>query len=229
MSTSLLNRREAVAALLSIGGAGLLSACGDAGEPAAKPAASTAYADGTNYFSASEMALIGALADTIIPATDTPGAVEAGVPAVLQGLASDWGDDNFRRYWREGLERIGGRLRAEAGRDFAELSPARRESLLAKLDAEAFAPAPETDITGDEDQTAYGDATEDSPPEEPAVDPEVVEAGLRNAFYRTFKNTAASAYYMSEAGASEELAYEAVPGEWIADAPISQYPKTWAT
>jgi len=48
-------------------------------------------------------------------------------------------------------------------------------------------------------------------------------------FYRDLKSTAATAYYMSEIGASEELAYEAVPGDFKGCVSIADYPKTWAT
>ena len=228
MGKAILNRREAVAALLAISASSALVACNDATEAGGTAEVSADYADEGVFFSASELALIGALANTVIPDTDTPGAVAAGVPEVIQGLASDWGDDNYRKYLRGGIAGLGKRLRADAGRDFADLSPARRESLLARIDADAFAPAEPVPAPSGE-ETAYGDAEDMTAPAEvgEAADRRRREAG-RN-FYRDFKNTVATAYYMSEVGATEELAYEAVPGEWIGDAPLSQYPKTWAT
>jgi len=43
------------------------------------------------------------------------------------------------------------------------------------------------------------------------------------------KRTIATAYYMSEVGASEELNYDPVPGDWRADVPFSEIGKAWAT
>ena len=228
MASPILSRREAVASLLAIAGASALTACRDASENGGVADVSTDYAAGANFFSGAEMALIGALADTIIPDTDTPGAVAAGVPGVIQGLASDWGDDDYRKYLRGGLAKLGDKLRQEAGQAFADLSPARRESLLAAVDARAFAKA-ETKVDSEQtatedDEAGYGSADGETIPDE-AIDADA----LQNEFYRAFKNTVATAYYMSEIGATQELAYEAVPGEWIGDAPLSEYPKTWAT
>jgi gluconate 2-dehydrogenase gamma chain len=44
--------------------------------------------------------------------------------------------------------------------------------------------------------------------------------------YREVKSSIATAYYMSEPGATQELRYEATPGDFDGDAPMG---KTWAT
>jgi gluconate 2-dehydrogenase gamma chain len=44
--------------------------------------------------------------------------------------------------------------------------------------------------------------------------------------YRDVKSTIATAYYMSEPGATQDLRYAAVPGDFNGDAPVG---KTWAT
>ena len=146
------------------------------------------FASIKGFFSVEEMALITALADTIIPTTDTPGAVAAAVPEQIQSLGTLWGDDNYRRYWRGGLRNINSKL---AG--FADKSPEERESLLGDYDAKVFS------------------------------------GKIEDGFYRDMKGTIATAYYMSEIGATQELAYEPVPGEWKGCVPLADYPKTWAT
>ncbi len=189
-----MNRRSALTGLLAISASGALAACGNgagAGQTAAESIDLLRYAKPTKFFSDAEIKALSAIADTIIPTTDTPGAVAAGVPDVIQGLASEWGDDNFRQYWREGLRRVYKSLSGET--KFVAMSAQEREAVLGAYDAKV-----------------YGGETEDG-------------------FYRDMKKTVATAYYMSEPGATEELAYEPVPGEWIGQAPISKYPKTWAT
>ena len=42
------------------------------------------------YYSDQEFALVSNLTDELIPTTDTPGAVDAGVPAYLDALMADW-------------------------------------------------------------------------------------------------------------------------------------------
>jgi len=186
----MMQRRDALKALLAISAAGALAACkadSDTGEGTAKKLSSSPK------LSASEMALVSAMAQTIIPQTDTAGAVEAGVPAVIQSLFTDWGDDNYRNYWRGGLDNLDQHFIKSSGQAFAKMSPSQQANALGKYDAKA-----------------YG------------------EAGFDD-FYKSMKSTIATAYYMSEPGATEELAYEPVPGEWRGCVPLSEFPKTWAT
>ena len=193
MNSPHMNRRDAIASLLAISAAGALAACGSPSSEGGTADVSADFAGEGAFFSAAEMAAIAALADTIVPDTDTPGAVAAGVPATLQRLASDWGDDDYRRYMRGGLAALSDMMRREAGQDVASMQPKMRENVLARYDAKVF------------------------------------EGGVDDGFYRDFKDTVVTAYYMSEIGASEELAYESVPGEWIGCVSLEDYPKTWAT
>ena len=47
-------------------------------------------------------------------------------------------------------------------------------------------------------------------------------------FFKEFKKAACAAYYMSELGATEELAYDPIPGEWQACIEISPADRAWA-
>ena len=191
------SRRDSIKSLLAISAAGALAAC--TGKPPEEgggnsaASASLKYASDGKFFNAKEMALVAALAQTIIPKTDTAGAIEAGVPETIQGLASEWGDDNYRKYTRSGLAALDKYFKSVGGQAFADQSERQRESLLSKYDASVF-----------------GGKTEDQ-------------------FYKDFKSTVATAYYMSEPGATEELIYEAVPGEWKGCVPFSDIGRTWAT
>jgi len=101
------DRRDAIKSLLAITAASALAACtGSTENGGAKPAASASlkYASEGKFLNAAEMTLVAALAQTIIPKTDTAGAIEAGVPEAIQGLASEWGDDNHRKYVRTNLK-----------------------------------------------------------------------------------------------------------------------------
>lgn len=195
MSNFLINRRGAVASLLAISATAALSACGNADETPRRVSVEPdlKYAKVGQFLGAGEIALLRALARTIMPATDTPGAVEAGVPETIQELASIWGDNAYRRYWRQGLADLGDRLSGDAGVVYADRAEAEQVAALSQLDAQVF------------------------------------DGDLDLPFYRDLKSTVLQAYYMSEPGATQELAYEPVPGEWIACAPLSDYPKTWAT
>ena len=184
-----LKRRQVFQGLLAISAMGGLAACDTTERVSEAPAEPVPE----GYFTPPEMALLAAIAQTLIPRTETAGAVEAGVPATLQELATDWGDDAFRTYWRTGLQALEISLQSNSGKSFAKLSSEAQTDLLSEYDAAVFA--------------------------ETQIDP----------FYRDLKRTIVQAYYTSEPGASEELAYEPVPGEWIGCVPLSEFPKAWAT
>ncbi len=185
-----LQRRQVFQGLIALSAVGGLAACSGAEETSSGQVSGQAA---PGYFTAGEMALISAIAQTIIPQTDTAGAAQVGVPATLQDLATNWGDAAFGQYWRDGLANLATALTAESGTDFTGLSPRERETALATYDAGVFA------------------------------------GTIPDGFYRDFKATVVQAYYMTETGATEELAYEPVPGEWIGCVPLSDFPKTWAT
>lgn len=190
-----MNRRTAITSLLAISTVGALAACGQSGTDKAKPSPSTdlSFASDGAFFSASEMAFIAALSQTIIPQTDTAGALEAGVPETLQDMASNYAPDATLTYWRDGVAALNAHFKKTGGRDFADLSDALRKNQLGRYDANVF------------------------------------DGTISNQFYRDIKATVIQAYYNSEPGATEELAYEPVPGEWIGCVPLSDFPKAWAT
>src|SRR3989442_1875325 len=46
---------------------------------------------------------VATIAELIIPKTDTPGAREAGVPAFIDVMLADWGDDDHRQQFTAGM------------------------------------------------------------------------------------------------------------------------------
>jgi gluconate 2-dehydrogenase gamma chain len=76
------------------------------------------------FFTASEYKLVSRIADLIIPNTDTPGAVAAGVPEYIDGVVS--GNEGQQKRFREGLAWM-----EKAG--FAEMSEAEQIKLLTPL------------------------------------------------------------------------------------------------
>jgi hypothetical protein len=127
-------RREFVQGLIfSVGGASLLSACGDVASIVA-----TAPGESGRFYNNEEMAQISRISDLIIPRTETPGALDANVPGYLDALMSDWAREETRIGHREALKLITARLDDISG-DFAGASEADANIALAELDAIAFA------------------------------------------------------------------------------------------
>jgi len=79
---------------------------------------------------------VATIAELIIPKTDTPGAREAGVPAFIDVMLADWGDDDQRKVFTAGLANLDERSRALFGKDFIACSPIQQTQILTDLDAE---------------------------------------------------------------------------------------------
>lgn len=59
-----------------------------------------------NFFTEAQRATISAMADTIIPRTDTPGATDAGAHVFIEGMVSTWFNDSERQHFMAGLKSI---------------------------------------------------------------------------------------------------------------------------
>jgi len=82
-----------------------------------------------------QLALIGAVADTILPRTDTPSATDVGVPAFIDVVVSENDSDEDRAAFVAGLDLIEARAKATAGSAFAQLAPSARASVIESIEA----------------------------------------------------------------------------------------------
>jgi len=78
-----------------------------------------------------------AAAELIMPATDTPGAREAGVPQFVDRAVAQYCEPSEAALIRAGLDRMNADARAAHGAAFASLKPGQQTALLAGYDAEA--------------------------------------------------------------------------------------------
>ena len=79
--------------------------------------------------------VMAALAETIIPATDTPGASEAGVTEFVAALVDGWLDDDDRDRFLAGLDTVDPSARDRFGADFADCTATQQAALVGDLDA----------------------------------------------------------------------------------------------
>ena len=110
--------------------------------------------------SAVQLTLVTALADTLIPRTDTPGAVDVEVPRFIDHLVAEWYPDNLRKEILLGLDAIDARAIAIGGMRFAELDGTGRGAVLTALDLRANPSDPaETIWRPLRDQVVFGYVT----------------------------------------------------------------------
>jgi len=128
-----MNRREwlksmSALAVGAIAGPSLLAvfeAHAAAQKPAARP----------EFFNPAQYSLISAVADIIIPRTDTPGAVDAGVPLFMDQLfKAVYARDDQARYLDAAAD-----FDKAGGKPFLQLGDAQRKALVNRLHAEAIA------------------------------------------------------------------------------------------
>jgi hypothetical protein len=89
------------------------------------------------FFTDPQRELVALLAETIIPKTDTPGAIDAGVPAWLELLAQDCLPEADQKILRDGLGSVETRSAAQFKNPFAQLSVAERIQLLTAMEQES--------------------------------------------------------------------------------------------
>ena len=82
------------------------------------------------YLTAKEFETAGAVAERIIPKTDTPGAIEVGVPAFIDLMYGQYLTDEEKRILVAGLAKVESLSTAAHQRGFAQLSGQQQDSLL---------------------------------------------------------------------------------------------------
>jgi hypothetical protein len=100
----------------------------------AMAAVAKAPAKGKPALDAPTMALVSAVADTIVPRTDTPGALQVGVPARFAGLLQNWANAEHKAQFLAALAAIDTAAKTEAGKPFTLLPASQREIFLRAYD-----------------------------------------------------------------------------------------------
>src|SRR3989442_8773527 len=86
---------------------------------------------------------VAAIAELIIPKTDTPGAREAGVPAFIDVMLADWAGDDQRQMFTAGLGDMEGRAPGPFWKEVVALHEAPQTHNFQAIHA-AIAPPPHT-------------------------------------------------------------------------------------
>ena len=127
-SPSDMNRREAIrrAALMAgvVVSPGWLGLVGRAQTPASK-----------SYLTPAQGAIAAAVAERILPRTDTPGAADVGVPAFLDRLYGEYMSAGEQKLLVSGLDEIESAARAAHGASFSALTTAQQDGVLRRVAA----------------------------------------------------------------------------------------------
>lgn len=130
----MISRRDVLKTLIvSVGGSTLLSACGGR-----VPLEAFSPGGSRRFYSEREMALLSRVSDLLIPRTETPGALDVHVPALLDRLMAEWANSNTQDTHRAALATLDQRLQTAAGGDFLGATDGVAQRALAAVDEAAF-------------------------------------------------------------------------------------------
>lgn len=195
----MMDRRELLhRASMLLGGA--LSSSAVAGVLAGCVSAPQSAGDRQTFLTAEEMRTVTAMADQIIPRTDTPGALDVGVPAFIDRMLAGYYRDKERAALRAGLGAVSTDSAELAGRSFADLTSEQQVTLMKQYDQEQY------------DYTRRNAGAENTAPH----------------FFRLIKELTIVGFCTSEAGATKQMNYNQTPGPYRGDVPLSQIGKASA-
>jgi hypothetical protein len=178
-----------------------------------------------------QAALVAAIAEQIIPETDTPGARTAGVHRFIDVMLAEYYAPDERAAFLAGLADVDQRARAATGKHFLRLSDAEQHDLLRALDADAYRAAPRepTVASAPKGQNADRGGTENATADQRKADPTRAQPNPGQPyFFRTMKELTLLGYYSSEIGATRELRYARVPGRFDGCVPFATVGRAWS-
>ncbi len=190
------SRRDVLAALLA---GGALVATWDSSAAAAALEKAGVPATRRPGLGADEMAVLTAVAQVIVPSTDTPGAKEAGVPQFVAALVSGWMTDEEASVFRTGLAGLEASAQQRYQRGFAACTPEQGAEILQALRV----------------ASPYGGRTFSLT--DRILDPKA-------PFYLRLRDLVVLGYFTSEIGSNQELRYMPVPGKFESNVDIKTWP-----
>lgn len=150
-----------------------------------------------------EKALLAALADTIIPDTDSPGAAAAQTEEYILVMLRDCTDRKTLNRFLDGLMELKSKARRAYGKDFEKCTPEQRIAVLKAFEKRGRS--------------------------WPGIMGKAQRRLLGQSFFNTLKEYTVAGYCSSRLGAEQGLRYAAVPGRFQGCIPLQKGEKAWAT
>jgi hypothetical protein len=204
--THVIDRREAirrVSTLLGgialVGEGALLAGCRPDRTPGGQSGA---------HFSPDDIAFLDEVADTILPATSTPGAKDAKVGAFMALMVADSYEPRDQQVFRDGMKQLDDACQAMHHASFVKATPPQRLAVLERLDQEQ-----KTSMDAREAARAANGAEQ---PDTPAH------------YFRMMKELTLLGYFTSEIGYTKALRYAESPGRFDPCAPYTVGETAWA-
>jgi hypothetical protein len=151
-----------------------------------------------SLFTSADLSLLDEIAETIIPATDTPGAKAAQLAQFMQVMVTDCYNPAEQKVFKEGLLSINEYSKQLIQKQFMEATPEERISVLTSLEKEA---------------KKYNQEKKEGTP---------------SHYYTMMKQLTLWGFFTSETGMTETLRHNPVPGKYQGDVPYTKGEKAWS-
>ncbi|MCB1684251.1 MAG: gluconate 2-dehydrogenase subunit 3 family protein [Pseudomonadales bacterium] len=176
---------------------GVLSGCSTEA-----PAADAVNPPALQLLTPAQYEIVAAVADLMIPATDTPGALDVGVPVFIDRMLQGVYAVEHQQRFLSGLAALVEAAETQTGRSFLDLSGEQRQGLVQATLSEALA------------------SNNGMPP-----------AWEQRPFILMVRELTLLGFFTSEIGATRVLQYDPVPGAFEACLPLAATGngRTWAT
>ena len=157
--------------------------------------------------SPSERQTIAVLAELIIPTTDTPGAIAAGVPEFIVNIVDNWFNETERHIFLAGLQELERRAMAEEDMPFTEASARVQTILLREQEqaAQTYRPPEST-------KSVFSKEHDPNTP-----------------FFTSLKQLVVVGYYTSEVGCKQEQIYVPMPGQYEGNLRYSDFSRRFSS
>ena len=150
-------------------------------------------------FSNDDVAFLDEVSETILPATDSPGAKDAKVGEFMTTIVRDCYTPDNQKIFTDGIKKLNEASKQKNGKYFMDATPEQRHDLLVDLDKE---------------QKAYQAQKKKEDP---------------THYFRMIKELTLWGYFTSKPGANKALRYVAVPGRYEGCIDYKKGEKAWAT
>ena len=239
---TMIDRREAirrVSAMLGgvafVGGTSLLTACEKSSvQVETLPA----------KFSAGDVAYLDEIAETILPATKTPGAKAAKTGAFMALMVTESYSAAEQRVFRDGMKKIDEASKKANGVAFMQATPEQRLRVLGAFDRQqkramdrreaadrtkkGLAPIRVDEVAGDAADAFLPDERKENVAGTEASGAAAITKDTPPHFFRMMKELALLGYFTSEVGCTQALRYVESPGRFEPCLPYTPGQPAWA-
>lgn len=174
-------------------------------------------------FTASNIALLDEIGETIIPTTATPGAKAAKIGEFMKVMVTDCYTEKEQAAFAKGLSQIDEACKKANGKTFMDCTAQQRHDFLVSLEKEAKA----FNTKRDEDEKPKREAHKKANDVLPWKDQKEF-VGEPSHYYTMMKQLTIWGFFTSKTGMTETLRHVAIPEKYDGAFPYAKGDKAWA-